>query len=216
VISFTASSILTSATTSLAYKGRATYFVVYQKRGNFSTSGTYLNLFSSAGFAYGNLLFQINYLKDFVTNTTFFDMLTVTSSGLDYTGAGNIPPYSTYVYQMLSMDTGVSNKGFWTYGGATTGTGAGAGDMWSGSKDPEQVVGLKLAYDQNPTTFRMGSSPFDWDLAEIIIYSRELNTSERQQVEGYLAWKWGLQSSVVLKHPYANYISPSGGATRMF
>lgn len=217
VISFTASSILTSATTSLAYNGRATYFVVYQKRGNFSTSGTYLNLFSSANSqTFANLNFQIYYSRDFLTNTTFFDQLIVVSSGYNYSGVGNIPPYSTYVYQMLSMDTGVSNKGFWTFGGATTGTGAGAGDMWgAGSTDPGQVGGY-WSYDQNPTTFRMGSSPFDWDLAEIIIYSRELNTSERQQVEGYLAWKWGLQSSVVLKHPYANYISPSGGATRMF
>ena len=41
------------------------------------------------------------------------------------------------------------------------------------------------------------------DIAEIIIYNRILNTLERQQIEGYLAWKWGV--TLVSSHTYANY-----------
>lgn len=42
------------------------------------------------------------------------------------------------------------------------------------------------------------------NLGEIIVYSTFLSTSERQQVEGYLAWKWGLQGSLPANHPYKN------------
>jgi hypothetical protein len=40
------------------------------------------------------------------------------------------------------------------------------------------------------------------DLAEVLIFSTALTTSQRQQVEGYLAHKWGLTSSLPSKHPY--------------
>jgi hypothetical protein len=39
-------------------------------------------------------------------------------------------------------------------------------------------------------------------LAEILIYNRPLATGEREQVEGYLAWKWGLQGSLSNTHPF--------------
>lgn len=42
---------------------------------------------------------------------------------------------------------------------------------------------------------------------EIIYFSRPLLTSERQQVEGYLAWKWGLKTSLSADHP--NRFMPS-------
>jgi hypothetical protein len=40
------------------------------------------------------------------------------------------------------------------------------------------------------------------DIAEIIIFSGALGITQRQQVEGYLAWKWGLNSSLPTTHPY--------------
>lgn len=33
-------------------------------------------------------------------------------------------------------------------------------------------------------------------VAEVIIFSQVLTTAQRQQIEGYLAWKWGLQASL--------------------
>jgi hypothetical protein len=44
---------------------------------------------------------------------------------------------------------------------------------------------------------------FEGDLAEIIVFNSVLSTAQRQQVEGYLAWKWGLQASLPSTHPYA-------------
>jgi len=43
---------------------------------------------------------------------------------------------------------------------------------------------------------------------EIIIYNTSLTTNQQQQVEGYLAWKWGLQTSLASGHP--NITIPPG------
>lgn len=40
------------------------------------------------------------------------------------------------------------------------------------------------------------------DIAELLVYNRALSTPDRQTVEGYLAWKWGLQSNLPVTHPY--------------
>jgi hypothetical protein len=40
---------------------------------------------------------------------------------------------------------------------------------------------------------------------EIIVYNSALTTAQRQQVEGYLAWKWGLRSNLPAGHPYINF-----------
>jgi hypothetical protein len=42
------------------------------------------------------------------------------------------------------------------------------------------------------------------DIAEILVYMRPLSTQDRQTVEGYLAWKWGLQNNLATTHPYYN------------
>ena len=43
---------------------------------------------------------------------------------------------------------------------------------------------------------------FVGDLQEIIVYNSTLTNSMRQVVEGYLAWKWFLQSNLPNVHPY--------------
>jgi hypothetical protein len=37
---------------------------------------------------------------------------------------------------------------------------------------------------------------------EIIIYNSVLSTAQIQKIEGYLAWKWGIQTSLPANHPY--------------
>lgn len=39
-------------------------------------------------------------------------------------------------------------------------------------------------------------------VAEVLIYNSVLTLSQRQQVEGYLAWKWGIQTNLPVAHPY--------------
>lgn len=40
------------------------------------------------------------------------------------------------------------------------------------------------------------------DYAEGVIYKAALGTSDRQKLEGYLAWKWGLEGALPPGHPY--------------
>jgi hypothetical protein len=45
-------------------------------------------------------------------------------------------------------------------------------------------------------------------IQEILFYSNALTTAQQQQVEGYLAWKWGLTGSLPFTHPNA-FMPPS-------
>jgi len=57
-------------------------------------------------------------------------------------------------------------------------------------------------------TTRIGLGPtanisyFAGTIYEILCYNTVLSTQQRQQVEGYLAWKWNLQGSLLATHPY--------------
>jgi hypothetical protein len=87
-------------------------------------------------------------------------------------------------------------------------------------------IGSRSAYSIGTTNATIGAIDtgsygnfFVGYLGEIIIYNRSITNTERQQVEGYLAWKWGLQASLpssthpyrssLKKGPYLNYYNPS-------
>lgn len=57
------------------------------------------------------------------------------------------------------------------------------------------TVTFRIFACRNATCFPNGA------VAEVIVRSRN-TTTERQQIEGYLAWKWGTVSSLPLTHPY--------------
>ena len=49
------------------------------------------------------------------------------------------------------------------------------------------------------------AASFNGAINEIIVYNTNLTTSQRQAVEGYLAWKWGIQTSLTSTHPYYRF-----------
>ena len=55
--------------------------------------------------------------------------------------------------------------------------------------------------------FAPGGNPryFTGNIQEVIVYTGPTTAPQRQQVEGYLAWKWGLQSSLPSTHAYAKF-----------
>jgi hypothetical protein len=67
---------------------------------------------------------------------------------------------------------------------AGTCAGYGVGSRWLGS--------MQASYCLNGVIF------------EIIYYNTPLATPQRLQVEGYLAWKWGLRANLPPTHPYKN------------
>ena len=48
------------------------------------------------------------------------------------------------------------------------------------------------------------SSGFKGDVGEVLIFNSVHDSATRQRVEGYLAWKWGLQGLLPANHPYKN------------
>jgi hypothetical protein len=47
-----------------------------------------------------------------------------------------------------------------------------------------------------------GTGYFQGDIYEIIIYNYALVLKDQQLIQGYLAWKWGLQANLPASHPY--------------
>jgi titin len=56
----------------------------------------------------------------------------------------------------------------------------------------------------NTLNWALSAGAFLGNIGEVITYSTPLTTTQRQQVEGYLAWKWGTQDSLPIGHPYRN------------
>lgn len=46
--------------------------------------------------------------------------------------------------------------------------------------------------------------PWYGDIGEILVYNSYLADVDRQKIEGYLAWKWGIQGQLPSGHPYKN------------
>jgi hypothetical protein len=53
-------------------------------------------------------------------------------------------------------------------------------------------------------TLREITSPWDGVVCEIVSYGSTLSTTDRQKMEGYLAWKWNLVGLLPSGHPYKN------------
>ena len=75
----------------------------------------------------------------------------------------------------------------------------------------------------NATGFKIGSYSSagsyatynaNFDVAEILVYGANQTISERQSLEGYLAWKWGLLTNLPVTHPFRNGpLAPFRGLT---
>ena len=86
------------------------------------------------------------------------------------------------------------NTGIWVNGVSQTLTlnNVGTGGFWStGSASPS-----------------LGGGSGTLDMYELLQYDGILTTTQRQQIEGYFAWKWGRQASLPGSHPYAS-INPN-------
>jgi surface protein len=45
---------------------------------------------------------------------------------------------------------------------------------------------------------------FDGNIGEILVFNSALSDADREKVEGYLAWKWGMEGDLPIGHPYKN------------
>jgi hypothetical protein len=49
----------------------------------------------------------------------------------------------------------------------------------------------------------IGSFRSTYTIAEVLMYSQQPSQQQQERIQGYLAWKWGLQSQLPYDHPYA-------------
>jgi hypothetical protein len=69
-----------------------------------------------------------------------------------------------------------------------------------------QSASAAFSFSGTSTTYiGLGGAHFQGTINEIVIYSVVLTASQRRQVEGYLAWKWGLQNNLPTTHAYYKF-----------
>ena len=64
------------------------------------------------------------------------------------------------------------------------------------------TTGSTLTYTNYYIGTCTGGPAWIGNIGEVIIFNKALTTTERQQVESYLAWKWGLQVTLPSDHAY--------------
>jgi hypothetical protein len=77
------------------------------------------------------------------------------------------------------------------------------------------TAGTITAWTSNTTTYLAVDTTnrayyYKGYVMEILFYNSVLPTAQRQQIEGYLAWKWRLQNNLSRTHPYANSFNNPG------
>ena len=163
---------------------------------------------------------QALYIPNFpyTTSWSVFSCMCNVSLG----GRWYISPYTDLTTVLMGMGHGGTNKIFpdllggvndetgahieYTSAENTNGTGA-----YTYYRDGSLIDSNNTASDIPSATVRMGigangASGFDIDGTyypfEILMYNQYLDITDRQKIEGYLAWKWGLQASLPVGHPY--------------
>ena len=75
-----------------------------------------------------------------------------------------------------------------------------------GAATLNNIIGIGGGYND------VASDRLDGDyISEVLIYSATLPVADEAKVEGYLAWKWGIQASLPAGHPYKS-AAPTTGA----
>ena len=183
---------------SILFNGSTQYFV-----GAITNTGNTVSVFAivsmNSGSQYGRIcsLAVTNNFDGGVSSAYFIPLIrSSTNQSIQsgrYQGSGNVnvgPVAITYnvPFQAASIVDGTTNTLY--LNGTSSASGSSTGNF-------------------GYTAYGIGAQPsnfqpeyFQGYISEIIIYNTALTTTQRQQIEGYLAWKWGLQSSLINTNPY--------------
>lgn len=120
---------------------------------------------------------------------------------------------SRYFASSTNPASGITNPILFEWSGSNTNwfirqyaTTVATNTTYSWSNAPNDAFVLGLA---NPSA--VTPNYFNGTFAEVLYYNTQLNTDQRQLVEGYLATKWGMRTNLPATHPYrnTNNITPS-------
>ena len=101
--------------------------------------------------------------------------------------------YSTSNLNIIVLQAGV-NKYATYLNGSLTGSGTPTLDMPAADSAYTTIGALSdINYGVNATSSNQILYTQSSEICEVLMYNSYVTTNERQQIEGYLSWKWGLQ-----------------------
>ena len=141
------------------------------------------------------------------------DELTITSTFALGETAAMVAQRSTIDQPVIEAPI-AADRGFWgAYSGFTTHSNyaVDGGPLLSASPDsavttPSLVSQTELL-QSSTFAYKLGSATPGYQflngfIAEVVVTDTLLPTADRQKLEGYLAWKWGLEANLPAGHPY--------------
>jgi hypothetical protein len=189
---FTQTQNMSSAAAAGTFPSAFTFFIIYQRTGG----GTYDTLVN----------------RSLVNIAGPIDLFTIVSSGNFARAVGNGTAYTAYNTTSGSNFTNVTTPSLY-YANATMANGLLDAFNFATPTDPSSGTLTGVYYGDTGTAIYIGTradsaTTLTASVAELIVYSTTPTTQQRQQIEGYLAWKWGLVASLPASHPYKNYPPP--------
>ena len=184
---------------------------------------TYVTASSSVYLNGGSYLQNTNF--NFTNYTLFIVSVQASDQGPLYTNntttggnSGFFPRYSNGNYYLVQSDGGWLSAGS-PFANGTTYLYSIQYDslnninLWSNGSISPVITGTAGTITRNKFILgKRDASGFNENMTgnvfEVVQYNSDLGQTSRQQVEGYLAWKWGLQANLPVNHPYKN-ASPS-------
>lgn len=180
----------------------------------YSTSSTYrffTNSTISLGTSYS--IFAICYTCKFGGPLVYGSTVN-TAYNLYFGSTTNGGVFTTYVGNGTTAWNDTTNTGIALYGappnskggviyliGATNdGTSTGLIPYYNGTAQTAKN-GTTVSF-QGMGILGVNNNSFNAINGDIIIYNKVLSQAERQKVEGYLAWKWGVNGNLPVSHPY--------------
>ena len=178
-----------SITKSVSFTAQNNYLIT-PYTANISQESAFMVLFERSKNAAGNVYFGATIGgREFVNNSNVG--IYISKSGSAPVGTAG-PLLSTQSTTLMNYSyTTVSTNLF--FNGSNTNSIASGFSSWTAGTVTQIGASLQPLYTQNA---------FSGHFHEIILYSTVLGSLQRQTIEGYLAWKWGLSTLLPSWHPF--------------
>ena len=194
----------------IAFVGNTAATIYYTARippNTFSSATTFFVVYKNTGNNGNNALLTRSFLGNNVgTPDVYNDGITIknTSSQYGYNGYSGTSVYSTTpsLFQ-VTIDQAGDAVYKWVTGTAQGVSYQGYGPLTASTADANNDSLYIGTRGDNQTSFQ-------GVFYEILAYNTVLSTTDREKIEGYLAWKWGLQTNLPAAHPYLSAAPPSG------
>jgi hypothetical protein len=151
----------------------------------------------------------------FKADTTFYGIMNRVSVGVNTFAFGSTG--TSLVFPFWALVTGAMNVSYndsaqLTFGNISTGTHIISTKREDADKTRLYVNGTESGTGQNNLALsgsinqmgRINTTTITHFLGELILLPVAHNLADRQKMEGYLAYKWGLQANLPTDHPYKN------------